>query len=58
MARYKPIKIKHPGALHRELGIPKGRKIPTSTLQADAKKKGKLGQRARFALSAKKFRKV
>ena len=25
--------IKHPGALHRELGVPQGKKIPESALQ-------------------------
>ena len=41
--------IKKPGALHEELGIPKGKKIPKKTLDAAAKKPGKLGERARFA---------
>lgn len=37
------------GALHRELGVPEGQKIPASKLAAAAKKKGKLGKRARLA---------
>jgi len=41
--------IKHPGALHRELGVPQGQKIPPGKIAAAAKKGGKLGQRARFA---------
>lgn len=41
--------IKHPGALHEQLGVKKGEKIPKSKLDAAAKKGGKLGQRARFA---------
>lgn len=41
--------IKKPGALHEELGVPKGKKIPAKKLDAAAKKPGKLGQRARFA---------
>lgn len=41
--------IKHPGALHKELGVPAGKKIPQSKLNAAAKKGGKLGERARFA---------
>ncbi len=41
--------IKHPGALHEELGVPKGKKIPAGELAAAAKKGGKIGQRARFA---------
>ena len=34
-----------------------GKKIPASKLKAAAKKKGKLGQRARFAITLKKLRK-
>lgn len=41
--------IKHPGALHEELGIPEDEKIPKSTLDAAAKRGGKLGERARLA---------
>ncbi|MCP4342766.1 MAG: hypothetical protein GY799_28765 [Desulfobulbaceae bacterium] len=47
--------IKRPGQLHRDLGIPQGKKIPLATLQAAAKRKGKIGQRARFALTLRKF---
>jgi len=49
--------IKHPGALHRELGVPMGKKIPAAKLRAAAKKPGKLGQRARFAETLGKMRK-
>lgn len=49
--------IKHPGALHRELGVPEGEKIPESKIDAAAKKGGKLGQRARFAKTLKGLRK-
>lgn len=45
--------IKHPGALHRMLGIPEGEDIPVSVLHAAAKKGGKLGERARLALTLK-----
>jgi hypothetical protein len=41
--------IKHPGALHRDLGVPQGQKIPESKLSAAASKGGKVGQRARLA---------
>lgn len=41
--------IKHPGALHKELGVPQGKKIPKSKIAKAAKAGGKLGQRARFA---------
>lgn len=43
--------IKSPGALHRELGIPEGQKIPEDKLRAAAKAKGVLGERSRFALT-------
>lgn len=43
--------IKKPGALHKALGIPKDKKIPLTTLKAAAKKPGKMGQRARLALT-------
>jgi len=46
--------IKKPGALRKSLGIKKG-KIPLSKLNAAAKKKGKLGQRARFAKTLRKL---
>lgn len=49
--------IKKPGALHEQMGIPKGEKIPAKKLAAAAKKPGKLGQRARFAQVLKGFKK-
>ena len=49
--------IKKPGALHEELGIPKGEKIPAKKLAAAAKKGGKEGKRARLAKTLKKLRK-
>jgi hypothetical protein len=49
--------IKKPGALRRTLGIKKGETIPASKLKAAAKKGGKLGQRARLAITLKKLRK-
>lgn len=45
--------IKKPGALHKQLGVPEGQNIPAGTLNAAAKKGGKLGQRARFAQTLK-----
>lgn len=45
--------IKHPGALHKEMGIPQGQKIPAAKLKAAAGKGGKLGQRARLAETLK-----
>jgi len=41
--------IKHPGALHKELKVPEGKKIPAKKLAEAAKKPGKEGQRARLA---------
>jgi hypothetical protein len=47
--------IKHPGALHKQLGVPQGQKIPAGKLAKAAGKGGKLGQRARLAQTLKKF---
>jgi hypothetical protein len=49
--------IKHPGTLHKELGVPKGQKIPESKLATAAKKHGKEGERARLAMTLKGFSK-
>lgn len=49
--------IKKPGALHKELDVPKGEKIPEKKLKAAAKKGGKLGKRARLAETLKKMHK-
>ena len=56
MANWIKGAIKHPGALHRELGVPKGKKIPASKLNKAAKSGGKLGQRARLAKTLKGMR--
>ena len=48
--------IKKPGQLHRDLGVPQGKKIPESMIDAAAKKPGKVGQRARFAQTLKGIR--
>jgi hypothetical protein len=48
--------IKHPGALRRQLGIPKGERIPVAMLREASKAPGKLGQRARLALTLRGFR--
>lgn len=47
--------IKHPGALHKELGVKEGKKIPAKKLATAAKKGGKLGKRARLAETLKSF---
>ena len=44
------------GALHRQLGIPADEKIPEDKLEAAAEKGGKLGARARLALTFRKMR--
>jgi hypothetical protein len=49
--------IKQPGALHRELGVKQGEKIPAKKLAKAAKAPGKLGQRARLAETLKGFKK-
>lgn len=47
--------IKKPGQLHKDLGVPAGKKIPAAKLAAAAKRGGKVGQRARFAKTLKKI---
>lgn len=47
--------IKHKGALHKDLGVPEGEKIPADKLAKAAKKGGKVGQRARLAETLKGF---
>jgi hypothetical protein len=49
--------IKKPGALHKELGVPMGKKIPAKKLAAAAKKGGKEGRRANLAITLKKLHK-
>jgi hypothetical protein len=49
--------IKKPGALRKTLGVKEGETIPVSKLKSAAKKPGKTGQRARFALTLRKFNK-
>ena len=49
--------IKKPGALHKELGVPAGKKIPANKLAAAAKKPGKIGKRARLAETLKGLKK-
>ena len=47
--------IGKPNALHQDLGVPKGKKIPAKKLDAAAKRGGKVGQRARLAKTLKKL---
>lgn len=53
MANWIAGAIKHPGALHKQLGVPQGQKIPAAKLQAAASKGGVLGRRARLAETLK-----
>ncbi len=59
MAKEKWIQgaIKKPGALHKQLGVPMGEKIPEKKIQAAEKKGGKLGKRAHLAETLKKMHK-
>ena len=47
--------IKKPGQLHKDLGVAQGKKIPAGKLAEAAKAKGKVGQRARMAMTLKKM---
>lgn len=50
--------IKHPGALHRSLGVPAGQKIPDEKIrQAEKSSNPKLAARARLAETLKGFKK-
>ena len=48
--------VKHPGALHEDLGVPKGQKIPEKKIEAAAKRPGIVGKRARLAETFHKAR--
>lgn len=45
--------VKKPGALRKQLGAKPGKPIPAGKLEAAAKKPGKMGQRARLAMTLK-----
>jgi hypothetical protein len=45
--------VSKPGALHRQMGVPQGQKIPAKKLSAAASKGGTLGRRARLAQTLK-----
>ena len=46
--------IKKPGQLHKDLGVPEGKKIPAAKLNAATKMGGKIAQRANLAKTLKK----
>ena len=48
--------IKHPGALHEELGVPEDKKIPKEELREASERGGKLGERARLAMTLQRIR--
>jgi hypothetical protein len=47
--------IKKPGALRQAMGVKKGENIPAGKLAKAAKAPGKMGQRARLAMTLKKL---
>lgn len=49
--------IKKPGALHKSLKVKSDKNIPVSKLEKASKKGGKLGKRARLALTLRKLNK-
>ncbi len=50
--------IKHPGSLHRALGVPQGKKIPTGAVAKAANSRNtNLARKARFAEELGKLRK-
>ena len=54
----KKVLAKHkPGTLHKQLGVAKGKNIPVAKLEEASKAKGKLGKRARLALTLRKLNK-
>jgi hypothetical protein len=49
--------VRHPGALHRQLGVPAGQKIPAKRLAAAARSSNPtLARRARLAQTFAKYR--
>lgn len=48
--------ISKPGALHAQLGVPAGEKIPAKKLAKAAQAGGKLGKRARLAETLRGFK--
>ena len=58
MANWIKGAVRHPGALHRELGVPQGEKIPAKKVeQAAHSSDPTLAKRARLAETLKKLRK-
>ena len=55
MANWIAKAVKNKGALHKELHVKKGKKIPAKKLEAAAKKPGVEGRRARLAKTLKRL---
>lgn len=53
----KAIKKENVGALRKAMGVKKGQTIPKGKLKSAAGKGGKLGQRARLAMTLSKINK-
>jgi hypothetical protein len=49
--------IKRPGALHRALGVPQGKRIPLGEIEKASHAPGRLGREARFAQTLASFNK-
>lgn len=48
--------VKHPGGLHKALGVPMGKKIPVAKIAQAKNKGGSLGKMANLASVFAKFR--
>jgi len=57
MANWIAGAIKHPGALRHQMGVKEGENIPKGKLEKASHKPGKLGQRARLAMTLSTLRK-
>ena len=51
------IKKSHKGLLHKNLGVPTGKKIPTSKLKIKSTDSEAVRKRKQFAINAKKWKK-
>jgi hypothetical protein len=50
--------VQKPGALHKQLQVPQHEKIPVEKLKAAAEKGGKLGKRAKLAMTLRKLKEM
>ena len=57
MAHWIQNAIKHPGALHKELGVPQGKNIPQTAIQKATQSTNPIeAKRAQLALTLSKMR--